>query len=67
LCKDPTFRGSELEIYGVCGRFASKPLHTSKADKKILMFEGSALHRVLPYSGFGIRDCIVVMFETGFK
>ena len=66
LRKDPTFRGSELEIYGICGRLASKPLHTSKADKKILMFDGSAHHRVLPYSGFGIRDCIVVMFETGF-
>ena len=66
LRKDKTFKGSNLEIYGLQGRLVRKPIHTFETDNKIVLFDGSAFHKVLPYSGFGIRDCIVVMFSKDF-
>ena len=66
LRKDKTFKGSNLEIYGLHGKLVRKPIHTFETDNKIVLFDGSAFHKVLPYSGFGIRDCIVVMFSKDF-
>jgi hypothetical protein len=63
LRHDPTFRNSQLQIWGLYGRFASRPLRTIEPDCKVLMFDGGAFHKVLPFSGFGIRDCIVVQFN----
>lgn len=62
LRKDKTFKGSDLEVYGLHRGIASKPIHTFKTNENIVLFDGSAFHKVTPYSGFGIRDCIVVMF-----
>jgi Rps23 Pro-64 3,4-dihydroxylase Tpa1-like proline 4-hydroxylase len=66
LRKDKTFKGSNLEIYGLHGKLVRKPIHTFETDNKIVLFEGAVVHKVLPYSGFGIRDCIVVMFSKDF-
>lgn len=63
LRKDKTFKGSNLEMWGLHGRFIRKPIHTFETDNKIVLFDGAVLHNVQPYSGFGIRDCIVVMFS----
>lgn len=63
LRKDKTFKGSNLEMWGLYGRFIKKPIHTFETDNKIVLFDGAVLHNVQPYSGFGIRDCIVVMFS----
>ena len=63
LRKDKTFKGSNLEMWGLHGRFIQKPIHTFETDNKIVLFDGAVLHNVQPYSGFGIRDCIVVMFS----
>ena len=63
LRKDKTFKGSNLEMWGLHGRFIRKPIHTFETDNKMVLFDGAVLHNVQPYSGFGIRDCIVVMFS----
>jgi hypothetical protein len=63
LRRDPTFRGSQLQLWGLYGRFASRPLYTIEPDNKVLMFDGGVFHKVLPFSGFGVRDCIVVQFS----
>jgi hypothetical protein len=61
LRKDKTFKGGDLEIWGKI-RLVSKPLKTIEISNKIVLFDGDILHKVLPFSGFGIRDCIVVQF-----
>ena len=67
LRKDKTFKGSNLEIYGLHGKLlVRKPIHTFETNNKIVLFDGAVVHKVLPYSGFGIRDCIVVMFSKDF-
>lgn len=61
LRKDKTFRGGDLEIWGKI-KLVSKPLKTIGISNKIVLFDGDIFHKVLPFNGFGIRDCIVVQF-----
>lgn len=63
LRKDRTFNGGDLEIYGKKSIFISnKSLRTIKPNNNILCFDGDVYHKVTDFSGFGIRDCIVVQF-----
>jgi len=62
LRKDKTFKGGDLEIYGIGDIFTTKLLQTIKPNFNILCFDGDVYHKVTDFSGFGIRDCIVVQF-----
>lgn len=62
LRKDKTFINSNLQIFGKYGRLVKNPIKTIETNNKIVVFDGDIFHKVLPYSGFGIRDCIVVQF-----
>jgi len=62
LRKDKTFKGGDLEIHGMGDIFRTRCLQTIKPNINILCFDGDIYHKVTDFSGFGIRDCIVVQF-----
>ena len=64
LRKDKTFNGGNLEIYGK-GSYVNtnKILQTIIPNNNILCFDGDIYHKVSDFSGFGIRDCIVIQFS----
>lgn len=62
LRKDKTFIGGDLEIFGKGDLFTTKVIQTIKPNLNILCFDGDVYHKVTDFSGFGIRDCIVIQF-----
>jgi len=68
LRKDNTITGGDLQLNGKHFRFDNRNTHTiTTSSAKALAFDGNVFHKVLPFSGFGIRDCIVVQFEKAVK
>jgi len=64
LRKDKTFHGGDLKFYGKYFGFDNRnSCIISTSPEKIIVFDGDTYHGVLPFTGFGIRDCIVVQFE----
>ena len=68
LRKDKTFYGGDLQLNGKYFQFDNRnSCVISTSPEKIIVFDGDTYHKVLPFSGFGIRDCIVVQFEKERK